>query len=307
MVYILTKKINQKEYLYLVDSIRKQEKVIQKTIKYIGPKRLIREEELECMRRSYQNQDWILTEYVDQLSYRHHADMKHASTQWKHYLHTLDPVSKQKERERFLSQFIAHSNAIEGSTLTIKDTFNYLFQDISPPGKNKKELSMASNMLHAWQYLEKNHTQLPTKTHLQRLHALVNKDIEADKTIGTYKKVQNYIGDIYTSSFLFVPEKMNQLLKWIKKAQTELNDFEIAFQSHAQFEIIHPFVDGNGRVGRLLLNWLLLHKKLMPLAIPVHKRHEYITALENTRRGKKEAICLFCYNEYIHQYKDATN
>ena len=101
---------------------------------------------------------------------------------------------------------------------------------------------------------------------------------------------------------LFNEEKMQMLLSWIRKAYHKINDFEAAFQSHAQFEIIHPFVDGNGRVGRLLLNWLLIYKGLMPLAIEVKRRSEYISALNNAGRGKIEAICIFCLNEYLKQY-----
>ena len=186
--------------------------------------------------------------------------------------------------------------------MTAKDTFDFLFKDTVPRDHSKKELFMASNLLEAWKYVEKNHRRLPTNRDLQELHARVNRDIESEKTLGQFKKVQNYIGDRYTSSYLFIEERMKQLWKWINHAFAEIDEYEVAFQSHAQFEIIHPFVDGNGRVGRLLLNWLLLYKKLMPLAIRSIKRNEYITALENTRRGKIEAICLFCYQEYMEQY-----
>ena len=72
---------------------------------------------------------------------------------------------------------------------------------------------------------------------------------------------------------------------------------------HHRLLWIHPFLDGNGRVGRLLLNWLLLRKKLAPLAIPSAKREQYITALENAQRGNLKAISQFCYEEYIQQYQ----
>ena len=303
MASILTKKIKGNEYLYLVDSLRQGQKVVQKTIKYIGPKRPLPQSEFECMLFSYRNEDWILTKQEDVLAYTHHQEMKKASEQYQQHLSSLDSVSREKEQQRFLSIFIASSNAIEGSTMTAKDTFEFLFKDTIPRDHTKKELFMALNLLEAWNYIEKNHQRLPAQQDLKELHIRVNKGIESEETVGEYKKVQNYIGDRYTSSYLFVKERMKSLLVWIQKAFPLMDEFEIAFQSHAQFEIIHPFVDGNGRVGRLLLNWLLLYNGFMPLAIRSIKRSDYITALENTRRGKKEAICLFCYQEYMEQYK----
>ena len=303
MVSIVTKKIKGKDYLYLVDSLRQGKKVIQKTIKYVGKKRLIPKAEFACMKLSVKEQDWILTNYNDQLSYKHHHQLKEASSLYQSYLKRLDSVSKEKEKERFLSIFIASSNAIEGSTMTAKDTHDFLFSDVIPKNHNKKELFMASNLLDAWKYVENNHNRFPTSNDLKKLHWFVNKNIEDDTTLGQYKKVQNYIGDIHTTSHLFTEERMKRLLLWIKKAFKKIDDFEVAFQSHAQFEIIHPFIDGNGRVGRLLINWLLMKEKRLPLAIRERKRSDYLDALENSRRGKVEAICQFCFNEYVEQYQ----
>jgi Fic family protein len=303
MVSIVTKRIHGKEYLYLVDSIRKGKKIIQKTIRYVGVKRPIRREEFESMKLSYRNKDWIIDGFKDQLSYADHQEMKKASEMYQEHLQKLDSVSKEKEKQKFLSQFIASSNAIEGSTLSAKETYDFLFEDIVPKDHTKKELFMASNLLEAWKYVEKSYKHFPTNKDLKKLHALVNKNIEDDETLGQYKKVQNYIGDVLTTSYLFVEEKMKKLFPWIKQAFRKVNNFEVTFQSHAQFEVIHPFIDGNGRVGRLLLNWLLMMKKLSPLAISDKRRSDYISALENSRRGKKESICKFCFKEYLKQYK----
>jgi Fic family protein len=303
MVSIVTKRIKGNEYLYLVTSVRKKGRVIQKTVKYIGKKRPVTKEEFECMKMSYQEKDWILNYFNDELSYKDHEKMKKASNSYKGYLRGLDEITKEKDREKFLSIFISNSNAIEGSTMTARETFNYLFNDTVPKGHTKKELHMASNMMNAWSYVEENQKKFPKHEELFKLHEFVNRNIESEETLGKYKKSQNYVGNIYTTSHLFAEERMNSLLRWISNAFRKINDFEVAFQSHAQFEIIHPFVDGNGRVGRLLLNWLIMRKNYMPLAIPVKKKDDYISALDTTRAGKVEAICKFCFKEYINQYK----
>jgi len=303
MVSVVTKRIKGNEYMYLVTSIRKKDKVVQKTVRYIGKKRPIPREEFECMKLSYGKKDWVLKEFIDELSYQDHEKMKKASNSYKKYLEGLDKITREKEKEKFLSIFISNSNAIEGSTMSVKDTFNYLFNDIVPRGHTKKELHMASNMFNAWDYVEKNQKRFPKEKDLFKLHEFVNRNIESEDTLGKYKKSQNYIGDIYTSSYLFTEERMKDFMRWLTKAYKKINDFEVAFQSHAQFEIIHPFVDGNGRVGRLLLNWLLMYKNYMPLAIHIKKRDSYISALNSVRRGLLKAICKFCFNEYTDQYK----
>ncbi len=302
MVNIVTKKINGKEYLYLVTSLREGSRVRQKTLKYIGKKRPISKHEFNCMKESYEQIDWILNDYEDTLSYQDHKKLKDVSGQEKKRLRCLDSTSKEKEKERFLSLFIAHSNAIEGSTMTVDDTFNYLFNDVVPSGQKKKELFMASNLLSAWEYVEKNQKRLPKEADLLVLHRMVNHRIESDSTLGKYKPVQNYVGEVYTTSYLYAQERTKKLLRWIRTAFKKIDDFEVAFQSHAQFEIIHPFVDGNGRVGRLLLNWLLMYRGLMYFAIKVDRREQYISALKNSQAGKVEAICKFCMDEYLEQY-----
>ena len=302
MTSIVSKKINGNKYLYLVESIRNGKKVTQKTIKYIGKKRPISKAEFECMQISHKREDWILNETKDCLSYKDHQKMKDCSDSYKKYRKELDNMSKEKEREKFLSKFIANSNSIEGSTLSEKDTFNYLFNDISPKGNNKKELFMATNLLNAWKYVEKNSKRFPTEEDIKNIHKLVNKEIEEDRTLGNYKKMQNYVGDIYTTSYLFVDERMKELLKWIKTSHKKVDYFEVAFQSHAQFELIHPFIDGNGRVGRLLINWLLMYKGLSPLAIKNANRSDYLSALYNAQKGNLVSICRFCFKEYTKQH-----
>ena len=112
MVSIVTKNIKGHSYLYLVESIRKEEKVVQKTVKYIGPTRPILREEFECMKLSHAMNDWVLTRFQDELSYKEHEEMKRRSITYKKYLESLDEVSQGKEREKFLCMFIANSNAL---------------------------------------------------------------------------------------------------------------------------------------------------------------------------------------------------
>jgi len=303
MTYVVIKKIKNREYLYLVESKIINNKTIQKTLKYIGPKRDLTEDEVNCIKESQERKDWILLNFEEQLSYQKHNELQKISDMQTKYLKKLDIATLEKEKEKFLSDFISNSNSIEGSTMTQNETSNYLFNNIVPTNTTKKEIHMAENLFEAWKYVQKNKDRFPNEKDLCELHKLVNKNIESEETLGKFKKYQNYIDEIHTSAPVYVKERLKELLNWIKKAYKEINDFEVAFQSHIQFEIIHPFVDGNGRVGRLLLNWLLMYKNKEPFSIKNKNRGQYISALNNSRRGKIEAICIFCYEEYLNQYK----
>jgi Fic family protein len=304
MVHFVIKNIKGHEYLYLVHSVRIGDKVVQKTIKYIGPKRHISRDEFLCMKDSYENNDWILNGFKDELSYKDHEKLNKLTKSYKKYIESFDKISYENEKKKCLSKIISNSNAIEGSTMNIKDTYNYLFEDVIPKKTTKKELNMASNLIKAWNYVSLNKNRFPKIEDLLILHKLINQDIEDDRTLGKFKKIQNYVGDSSTTSFLFVEDKMIKLFEWIKKAFYKMDDFEVIFQSHVQFEIIHPFIDGNGRVGRLLINWLLMYKNKLPLIIQNKNRSEYLSAINNSRRGKIEAISKFCFKEYINEYED---
>lgn len=89
MASIVTKKIKGHEYMYLVESIWEGVHIKQKTIKYIGEKRPIPQEEFECMEMSYKKKDWILHEFVNELSYKNHHLMKKASDNYQEYNKTL--------------------------------------------------------------------------------------------------------------------------------------------------------------------------------------------------------------------------
>jgi len=100
--------------------------------------------------------------------------------------------------------------------------------------RKKKELFMATNLYNAWIFLEKNCHRHPTHHDMHELHKRVNRDVETEETLGRYKTVQNYIGDVYTTAYMYTQEKMHKLLRWIRSAYKNINDFEVAFQSPPQ-------------------------------------------------------------------------
>ncbi|MCE6061969.1 Fic family protein [Mycoplasmopsis agalactiae] len=182
------------------------------------------------------------------------------------------------EKNRFLNDFSIentfNSNAIEGSTLTLRETVLAL-QGITIDAKPLKYHLDAIGHKQAFDYileLVDNKEEL-TERRIKDIHFLVlaNKRVDA----GRYRNMQvSILGSEHkpTSPYL-IETKMQQLLDEYKNS-TENVIVKIA-KFHLDFESIHPFIDGNGRTGRLLLNLELMQNKLPPIDIHYTNRAKY--------------------------------
>ena len=115
------------------------------------------------------------------------------------------------------------------------------------------------------------------------LHRLFYQQIDAEKA-GHYRNVKVYIsGSRYAVAAVSkIPTEMQKLVKWYNANEKNLHPIELAATLHQRFVFIHPFVDGNGRVARLLMNLALLRNGFTIAIIPAILRHEYIYSLETT-------------------------
>lgn len=191
--------------------------------------------------------------------------------------------------EAFLARFTYDSNAIEGSTLTLNETSAIIFDNITPEGRSPREINEAINHKEAFDFMVSYKGEV-NKELICRLQEIVTtntlrKDIEDQ--IGKYRECQVYIrgADFIPPKPSEVEKEMRRLINWYKRNKNKLHPVIIAAYFHSAFESIHPFVDGNGRAGRLLMN-LMLHKAGFPMIdIPVRVRIRYFKALEVARKG----------------------
>ena len=200
------------------------------------------------------------------------------------------------ERERFdrsgvyayTQRLLAYqSNRIEGSTLTEEQTASLFNHGTLPKSddyyraKDVEEMNghfiMFNQMLDT---LEEQLCPKLIKTFHYELKSGVFEDRANGYAIGDYKQRPNMIGIYQTVRPENVEEEMNLLMKWY--VQQEIN-IAVRAEFHARYESIHPFQDGNGRTGRLILFRECLKNEIIPVVIEDANRNEYLEALKEYR------------------------
>lgn len=182
--------------------------------------------------------------------------------------------------EALVLEWTYHSNAIEGNTLTLMET-KVVLDGITIGGKSMREHFEAINHREAIFYVEGllKDEEVLGEPQIKSLHQLVLKNID-DQNAGAYRQ-QNVVisGASHTPvDHLHVPAAMKDLLVCCQSFSG--HPVERAARLHADFVKIHPFVDGNGRTGRLLLNLELMRSGYLPVIIKAENRLAYYQALD---------------------------
>ena len=187
-------------------------------------------------------------------------------------------------REKVFLEWTYHSNAIEGNTLTLNET-KVVLEGITIGGKTLREHIEVINHRDAITYVEETIQQKEplTERKIKNLHRIVLKGID-DKYAGVYRTQQVFIaGAKHTPpAHYFIQEKMEQLLSWYQIEGAELHPVMRGAMLHAIFVGIHPFIDGNGRTARLLLNLELMKDGFPPVIIKVENRLSYYEASDKS-------------------------
>ncbi len=185
-------------------------------------------------------------------------------------------------RESILLNWTYNSNAIEGNTLTLSET-KVVLEGITIGGKTLKEHLEVINHKEAILYVEDivKKKENFSEWQIKNVHKLILKGID-DENTGVYRKENVLIsGAVHTPpDYFLVSEQMEDLLKWFHEEGQQLHVIERAALLHILFVKIHPFVDGNGRAARLLLNLELMKNGYPPIIIRKEERIDYYNALD---------------------------
>ena len=180
----------------------------------------------------------------------------------------------------FELRFTHNSTAIEGNTLTLMETKVVLEDGVSIGGKELREIYEVVNHKKAYEYVKKciAENKPLTENIVKDLHAILTENIIAG---GIYRNQE-----VRISGAGFTPPAGNEMYVQIKsfyedlKYKKDLNPIELAAWTHAEFVRIHPFVDGNGRTSRLLMNYQLMINGYLPVSVDKEDRLDYYNALE---------------------------
>ncbi|MBI4721872.1 MAG: Fic family protein [Candidatus Stahlbacteria bacterium] len=203
------------------------------------------------------------------------------------------PLNIIKQLKEYYRVGLAYSsNALEGNSLTESETKIVIEDGITIGGKPLKDHYEALGHSEAYDFIHKlSNRNGFTELNIQKLHNLFYYRIDK-KSAGKYRKERVFIsGSKYT---LPAPEKVPFLMKEFiiktKELENKYHSVEYSALTHKEFVFIHPFLDGNGRVARLLMNLILLQKSYCIAIIPPVLRGEYIQALEDAHTDDRKFI-----------------
>ena len=195
-------------------------------------------------------------------------------------LRPLNKIELEKLRENFIIENTYNSNAIEGNTLTLKEVALILQHDFSIQGKRVSEHIEVIGYKDAFYYILEIINEQLTKQVIKNIHSLV---LMVDrKNKGIFRNVGTHVlGTIYkTSEPKEIESNIDELLVKYEEWKQHHHILKAIALLHLEFESIHPFIDGNGRTGRLLLNFELIKHGLLPVNIKFTDREKYYNSFD---------------------------
>ena len=221
--------------------------------------------------------------------------------QYSRILLRLTGASYRDFLDRFTANFTYESNALEGNSLTLKDVAMVMFENVSVGGKDLREVYETRNSREIVEMIVANKFKVNHEC-IVKLHRMLVKDLGI--SVG-YKKFPNVL--VGKNVELTPPERvygeMDELIGWYHENAGAYHPVKLAALFHGRFEKIHPFEDGNGRVGRFLINVILVNNRYPPLIIRKSQRIAYIGVLEKFDGGCSDGLVRFVLRRFKDTYR----
>jgi len=288
MVTLEKIKVAGKQYWVLIHSVREGNKIKQKK-KYIG-KTLPSKKELEQLKKEF-----LQTIKEKRSKYFSRADLEEIEKRRNEYSKELKKLTKTEKEDKlneFMIRYTYDSSKLSGVEVTLRQTFLILKEGIIP--KEFKDLKVAKELEN-----QEKGFMLITKykgafnlNFIRKLHTILTNRVN-DEIAGKLRSELKR--DVKIAGTPYIPPKWNLLDKeiknffgWYKDNSRKLNPLELAALIHLKLISIQPFTDGNSRLSRLLMNWILWKKHYPPIDIPIEDLENYYNALDYYQIEKDE-------------------
>lgn len=303
-MFIEKRKIGKSIKYYLVHSFRENGEV-KKIRRYLGLNL-----SAEDLKKAAQEAEESIHKELDRLST--HVFNFSLSKRQIQILNRYDEKIKiyhfdRKDWQRFTEEFVYNTNAIEGSKVQLEEVKEILENRISTG--NPEEIE-TKGVAKAVNFIRKTDQDL-SLSFIKKLHKFCFKDSKS--FAGRFRNVEVVIKDSRGGIIHFgVPvlklhHALDDMVNWYKKNKKKFKPLVLAAIIHDQFEHIHPFQDGNGRVGRLLLNFILIRNDHPPINILLEDRAEYYNSLQEYSKNRNLKPTLeFLIKQYNQMLKEVT-
>lgn len=276
MVYHEQRKINGKIQNYLVSNKRKGNSWEKKS-KFVGYGKLSKEK-INGLKKEFEKK--ILTDKKSKyLTKEQLSIIENLRENYFKKINSLNKEEFEKFEESFFTELTYDSNAIEGSSLSLEETNLVLNEGVVPEGKTIREIYEAKNHKKAIEFIKDYNNNL-NELFILKLHSIILKNI-SDRIAGNYRKtnVRIFGSNVKLPQADKVPQLIGNLIYWFNKNKANYHPFELAVLFSMKFVTIHPFIDGNGRVSRLLMNFILKKSKYPWINIYRKNRQKYLNAV----------------------------
>ena len=298
MVYIYKKSKGNKAYYYLRVSKRKGNKKIEKDIAYLGStienarKKFSQiAKNKQEIRKSYRKINIFLEgEYyknkIKKLKLKNDPYLKENLTEVEacklHYqkeFKKLDKLSREDILNNFSVELAYNTTSMEGNTITLEEAKRFFEEGKTPANRNLREIYDLKNTREVFFWLLNKKVEINNNL-IINIHKKLLQNIDKRINYRT-RDIKVFKSHFEASPGIYVKTDMDILLKWYKKNKNKLHPFVLASIFHHKFEKIHPFSDGNGRTGRMLMNYILLKTEHPPSVIYKKTKNDYLDALSS--------------------------
>lgn len=288
MVYVEKFEVGGHSYYKLVHTLRRGKKLTHRT-KYLG-KNLPGKEELKRLEEEFLTE--LREERYKYLSLEDMEKIEHKKERYNEERDKLSPLEEEERLKEFIIRFTYDSSKLSGARVTLRQTSLILREGIIPKGfKNLRTVKELENHEKGIIIITKFKGAL-NEPFIKKLHKILFAGVDdaiAGKLRNELKRNVKIAGTSYVPpNWENLSKELENFFRWYRAGNRKLHPLELAALIHLKLISLQPFVDGNSRLSRLLMNWVLWKKRYPPVDIPVEELENYYNVLDKYQLEKNE-------------------